>query len=434
MNLIDSILTYGLPKKFPAEHHSTFVNTAHQCLIRLSEASGRFPDQLIINNDQVKLINKNPVNNGGFAEVYRGRRIDLLGSNVEVAFKVLRYHDYMPDANEQRQRMEKMFCKEALIWQYLKHDNIVTFLGIDLTTFSPRLAMVAEWMRNGSILDYMVRRSPFSMYTIDCQLKDIAAGLAYLHSQNVVHGDLCGRNILVDKRGHARLTDFGLTAFTESDTALKSSVRSGSPPWMAPELLVPDQFGLKFQRTCASDIYAFACVCCELWSEGLPPFHPIPYPGIIIKVSAGERPERPDDTLGYTMPENLWEITQLCWQQEPVNRPHSFTVSVMVQELSAHHSGVHSTTAKSPIGSKWEAETDASSGSESDEESSKFIQPPVPPRAIQKRRKGKGRSTISRIHETVIFGPVQWGPILRESFSLLSKSLRCVKQWRSHIV
>jgi serine/threonine protein kinase len=43
-----------------------------------------------------------------------------------------------------------------------------------------------------------------------------------------------------------------------------STNRGGSLYWMAPELLDPGRFGLKFARTPATDVYAFGCVCFEV--------------------------------------------------------------------------------------------------------------------------------------------------------------------------
>ncbi|KAJ6578291.1 kinase-like domain-containing protein [Mycena capillaripes] len=90
------------------------------------------------------------------------------------------------------------------------------------------------------------------------QIYDIIMGISYLHSVNIVHGDLCGRNILISEEDRACLTDFGLAAFVEVETSIKSSTRGGSTRWMAPELLLPDVYhpGLPFRRTIVSDVWA----------------------------------------------------------------------------------------------------------------------------------------------------------------------------------
>jgi serine/threonine protein kinase len=82
--------------------------------------------------------------------------------------------------------------------------------------------------------------------------------------QKIVHGDLRGANILVTNDSSACLADFGLAQFSEAANTVSSLNRAGSTRWMAPELLNPGDFGLRFDRTTATDIYAFGCICLEV--------------------------------------------------------------------------------------------------------------------------------------------------------------------------
>ncbi|KAJ7488874.1 kinase-like domain-containing protein, partial [Mycena latifolia] len=227
----------------------------------------------------------------------------------------------------------------------LKDKNIVPFLGVDSTTFpGPARAMVSPWMPLGSALKYMGENSPVAPYAIDLvrfpareelscahdeQLHDVSEGMNYLHSRNVVHGDLCGRNILIHRDGHACLTDFGLAAFVESDTSIQASARSGSTHWMAPELLLQAP-GAHFKRTPVSDIWAFGCMCCEIWSEGDAPFsHVGSDSGVIFSFSNSSEtapqampyPSQPHDKAGTQMPDGLWELVLWCWNRGPADRP-----------------------------------------------------------------------------------------------------------------
>ena len=95
-----------------------------------------------------------------------------------------------------------MVYREALMWKWLKHPNIVPFRGV---TLEP-LQILSEWMSNGDLTVYIKQnpdasrvtlvRPPFSPskqhHLIVHQLFDVAKGLDYLHNCDVVHGDLKG--------------------------------------------------------------------------------------------------------------------------------------------------------------------------------------------------------------------------------------------------
>ncbi|KAJ7353598.1 kinase-like domain-containing protein, partial [Mycena albidolilacea] len=108
-------------------------------------------------------------------------------------------------------------------------------------------------------------------------------------------------NILVKGDWSACLTDFGLSIFSDA-TSTTSTNQGGSLYWMAPELLDPSQFGLNFARTPATDVYAFGCVCFELYT-GRPPFSSLREPGAMNKILNNERPQRPSgpSAMSYTL-------------------------------------------------------------------------------------------------------------------------------------
>ncbi|KAJ7255964.1 kinase-like domain-containing protein, partial [Mycena rebaudengoi] len=166
-------------------------------------------------------------------------------------------------------RIPLNFYREAFIWRDLRHPYILPMIEIVPDSFLPSFRMVSTWMENGTALSYL---DDHRRANVDRLLSEIAQGLEYLHSRNIVHGDLRGANILINDNWSACLADFGLTSLSEASAATHSSNRAGTVRWMAPELLAPERFGHhKFSRTSASDIYAFGCVCLEL-DTGRPPF------------------------------------------------------------------------------------------------------------------------------------------------------------------
>ena len=123
------------------------------------------------------------------------------------------------------------------------------------------------------------------MATPLAQLKDVAVGLKYLHSQLVIHGDLKGvrfsgpavsftpalrdprsqLNILINKDGRACLADFGLTRVIAEFTSSGPDKSSGTLMWMSPEVLWPEKFGYRNARpTKESDVYSLGMVIYEV--------------------------------------------------------------------------------------------------------------------------------------------------------------------------
>ncbi|KAF7347172.1 Kinase-like protein [Mycena venus] len=287
---------------------------ARRIVRKLSALCDRLPSSLFISGVTGK--EERPTFGGGFGDIFRAS----YGKQI-VALKYMRVVQYMRGSDLRCIRLK--FCREALVWKGLEHPHILPFLGIEAETFPLPLCMVSPWMKHGTVLNYLKEHGHTA---VDKILYEVAQGLEYLHSCDVVHGDLRGTNILIKDDWCACLADFGLSIFSDA-TASMSTNRGGSPYWMAPELLNPDQFGLKFARTCASDVYAFGCVCFELYT-GRPPFSYLPEPGAMMKVINGERPGRPSGSPA--MSGTLWRHVSAYWAQEPTARP---VTQIIVQNM-----------------------------------------------------------------------------------------------------
>lgn len=97
------------------------------------------------------------------------------------------------------------------------------------------------------------------------QIADIAAGLAYLHDQGVIHGDVKAANVLIrsitskDDDVLAQLCDFGLTKMLHA-AQTRSMNNAGTACHLSPERL---RDTLTMSRTQESDVYAFAITISE---------------------------------------------------------------------------------------------------------------------------------------------------------------------------
>ncbi|KAF9790923.1 kinase-like domain-containing protein [Thelephora terrestris] len=241
---------------------------------------------------------------GGYADVWRGEY-----HGQDVAVKVIRTY-----SNSDLRKIIGRFCKEVVTWRTLHHPNVLPLIGVTMS--ETKFAMVSGWMANGNINEFVMANPGANRLTL---LGGVARGLIYIHSQGMIHGDLKGANILIDQTGQARLADFGLLTIISDPTNLLSSssyTQGGTARWMSPELIAPEDFGMKTSRpTEFSDCYSLGMVIYETISGNLP-FHEDTDLTVFVKVLKGERPRR---EAGFTT--SLWEMLERCWMPQPNHRP-----------------------------------------------------------------------------------------------------------------
>lgn len=103
---------------------------------------------------------------------------------------------------------------------------------------------------------------------------------------------------------------------------------------MSPELLDPDQFGLKDSKpTKESDCYALGMVIYEVLS-GQAPFSPLKDFIVMRKVIEGERPLMPEGAERTWFTDDLWRMLELCWETQPETRPSIPVVQQCLDRVS----------------------------------------------------------------------------------------------------
>ncbi|KAF5353073.1 hypothetical protein D9758_008752 [Tetrapyrgos nigripes] len=276
-------------------------------MLRLSKNSGLYPSCLALNN--VQKIGDHPVTAGGFGEIWKG----LLGGEVSCLKVVKIYGD------SEVQKLMKEFLKEAIVWRQLDHPNVLPFLGLYfLDASKQRICLISPWMDNGNLNHYLADGS--HGYTDRLTLAyDVACGLAYLHGEKIIHGDLKGVNILITAGGRATIADFGLSRVIESEaftmTSRSSRAVQGTARWLAPECMMKNQ-----RASYQSDVYAFGCIF-----TGQLPFHHCQHDAaIVFELIKGNRPIRPPNELWVN--DEVWAIMEDCWDEEASARPLADTL------------------------------------------------------------------------------------------------------------
>ncbi|EJT97188.1 kinase-like protein [Dacryopinax primogenitus] len=165
--------------------------------------------------------------------------------------------------------------REAWRWSQLDHPNITPLLGLanlrEVARNAPfQLCTVAPWATHGNIMEY-IHSAALSLPEMFILLRDIAAGLVYLHSVEptpFVHGGLNGNNVLVFRdrsqsqgRIRACLVDFGLSGMwneDESTVDVTAMALRGNPRWLAWERVEPAKYGIpnaSLSITVHSDVF-----------------------------------------------------------------------------------------------------------------------------------------------------------------------------------
>ncbi|TDL17290.1 kinase-like protein, partial [Rickenella mellea] len=225
--------------------------------------------------DLVTITSSHPVAHGGYGAIWRG---EYQGKTVAV--KIPRQGE-VP--------LEKFVIRELGSWAMTDHPNVLPLLGY-CAEFDKSLRMVSPWMSNGTVLDFVQKHEDADPMKL---IEGMARGLEYLHELNIVHGDLRCSNILISDEKEPVISDFGLSRHTLEMPASSSS--HGSHRWRAPELHLPEKFGLTVEGAHAppADIWSFGMTILELLT-GEPPYHELETNSIVFNaITSGKIPKRP---------------------------------------------------------------------------------------------------------------------------------------------
>ncbi|KAF7309157.1 hypothetical protein MKEN_01118000 [Mycena kentingensis (nom. inval.)] len=296
-----------------------------KALLKLSSKSGRHPRCFVL-SDRLRLLG-NQIAAGSYGDVWKGT---FRGETVSV--KVMRVYEEGDTA-----ALIKGFYQEALIWRQLNHPNLLPFLGVYyLEDARTRLCLISPWMESGNIARYLKTNPPninrtslltrcFSPLQAQAhgfrKVLDVALGLEYLHQLKLVHGDLKAVNILVSASGQAVLADFGLSTITDSKFLMSTSTAKvgGTVRWQAPELFHAAP------NSRASDIYAYGCVCYEIFTGRVPFWEVTNDVAVMFKVMKNIRP-----TQMREIPVQIWALMIRCWAEEAESRP---TIHAVISTL-----------------------------------------------------------------------------------------------------
>jgi serine/threonine protein kinase len=190
---------------------------------------------------------------GGMAAVYKALDLKL---NRIVAVKILR------DSYASDPQFLVRFEREAKQAANLNHPNIVRVY--DVGEDGDLHYIVMEYIEGSNLKEAIVRDAPFptqQALEIGAQICD---AIAYSHTMGLIHRDIKPQNILLDKAGRAKVTDFGIAKSGTAATLTEAGITLGTVHYFSPEQA-------KGQRVLPqSDIYSIGIVLYEMLTGQIP--------------------------------------------------------------------------------------------------------------------------------------------------------------------
>ena len=274
---------------------------------------------------------------GNFGTVFKGEASGLFypKSKTVVAVKTVSTKSNEDDINA-------LVCEMKILSNLDKHCNLVNMLGtcISQLEVNGEIWLLLEFCEKGDTKDFLLKhREEFTQpakkgTVINNRLLltwayDIARGMEYLASKNVMHGDLAARNVLISSKKTskgevlvAKVADFGLAKQMYESSYYRKQERIYVPwKWMAYEFLEDGKFDRK------SDVWSYGVVVWELFSLGKSPYGGQTYDEVFKRLGEGYRLPVPENIINIsTWPaQDIYKgLSERCFALPVKTRP-SFT-------------------------------------------------------------------------------------------------------------
>ncbi|KAB2337461.1 Stk1 family PASTA domain-containing Ser/Thr kinase [Cytobacillus depressus] len=253
------------------------------------------------------------IGGGGMANVYLAHDMIL---DRDVAVKMLRL-DFAND-----EEFIRRFHREAQSATSLAHPNIVSIY--DVGEEDSLYYIVMEYVDGQTLKQYIQQNSPVRVEKVIEIMKQLTSAIAHAHQNHIVHRDIKPQNILIDRHGNVKITDFGIAMALSATSITQTNSVMGSVHYLSPEQA---RGGMANHK---SDIYSLGIVMFEMLTGRLP-FSGESAISIALKHLQSETPSL--RRWNPSIPQSVENIVLKATAKDPFNRFE--TVEEMEEDLSS---------------------------------------------------------------------------------------------------
>ncbi|KAM7523641.1 hypothetical protein LguiA_013543 [Lonicera macranthoides] len=190
------------------------------------------------------------VGQGTYSNVYKARDRD---TGKIVALKKVRFNTSQPES-------VKFMAREIIILQKLDHPNIIKLEGLAISRIQYSLYLVFDFMQSDLTRIISCTEGRLTEPQVKCYMQQLLSGLQHCHERGILHRDIKGSNLLIDRNGMLKIADFGLANFYEPKQKRPLTSRVVTLWYRAPELLLGStDYGVGI------DLWSAGCILAEMF-------------------------------------------------------------------------------------------------------------------------------------------------------------------------
>ena len=224
--------------------------------------------------------------------------------------KVLEYYE-----GNVGSRNEKTYELEVQALLKLSHPNIVKLY--DYFAISKYMILIFEYCEGGTFLDLIKSKSPLLKSNFTKYIYELISALDYSHNNGIAHLDIKPANLFLDKYGHLKLADFGLSQYCNQGSQLQNLY--GSIAYMPPEMIRKKPYD-PFK----ADIWSLGITIYQIVTKQIP-WMGMEVPKAVVEMEKGIKFD--DETV----PLQIRNIVKMCCHPDPKMRPTPSTLLAQIK-------------------------------------------------------------------------------------------------------